>query len=292
MKLYILFMMCLSVFNSQVMTHDIAQAIVDHTIDNQKEIIIIVPTYNNSRHDICIKNIRSLLDQDYDNFHIYIVNDCSTDDTLAKLKAFLSNHLRSEKVTIIDNEKRVGAMANYYNVIHTLPDYVIVLNVDGDDWLSGSDVLTYINNVYTDERIWLTYGQYIEYPGMTVGFCRGYPAHVILENSFRKNGLPISHLRTYYAWLFKKLKKDDLMYNGEFVQATCDKAMMAPMVEMTGGRFKCITDILYIYNAINPISDMRIYGHMQGLIRDRLFKMEPYQPLADPIVDFATDVAG
>jgi len=288
----ILSMMSLCVWSLCAIVDDIRQAVVNHTVNNQKEIVIIVPTYNNSRQDVCIKNITSLLDQDYDNFHVYIVNDCSTDDTVAKLKTFLSTHPRADKVTIIDNKKRVGAMANYYAIIHTLPDHEIVLNVDGDDWLSGSHVLNYINDVYNDERVWLTYGQYVEYPHMSVGFCKGYPADVILNNSFRKHGLPISHLRTYYAWLFKKLKQEDLMYNGEFVQATCDKVMMVPMVEMTGGRFKCITDILYVYNAINPISDMRIYGHMQGLIRDRLFKMTPYQPLAQPIVDFATDIAG
>jgi glycosyltransferase involved in cell wall biosynthesis len=285
-------MISLCVLNSCAITDDIKHAIEVHTINGQKEIVIVVPTYNNSRQDICIKNITSLIEQDYDNFHVYVVNDCSTDDTLAKLKTFLSSHPRAGKVTLIDNKKRVGAMANYYAVIHAIPDHVIVLNVDGDDWLSGSDVLAYINDVYTDERIWLTYGQYLEYPHKTVGFCAGYPAQVILQNSFRKHGLPISHLRTYYAWLFKRLKKEDLMYNGEFVQATCDKVMMVPMVEMTGGRFRCITDILYIYNAINPISDMRIYGHMQGLIRDRLFNMKPYQPLAEPIVDFATDSVG
>lgn len=285
-------MISLWLFICHSMPDDVKYAIIDHTTKGQKEIVIVVPTYNNSAYDVCIKNITSLLEQDYENFHIYIVNDCSTDNTSAKLTAFLTTHIRAGKVTLIDNKKRVGAMANYYAVIHALPDHVIVLNVDGDDWLSDAHVLEYINDVYTDERVWLTYGQYVEYPAMTIGFCRGYPAYVIKENSFRNNGLPISHLRTYYAWLFKQLKKEDLMYNGEFVQATCDKVMMAPMVEMTGGRFKCINDVLYVYNAINPISDMRIYGHMQGLIRDRLFKMTPYQPLAEPIVDFATDVVG
>ncbi len=288
----LLCIMSLCILNNFAITDDIKRAISDHTINNQKEIVIIVPTYNNSRQDVCIKNIGSILEQSYDNFQVYIVNDCSTDDTCVKLKTFLNNHPLSYKVTLIDNTTRVGAMANYYNVIHALPDHVIVLNIDGDDWLPGPQVLAYINDVYADERIWLTYGQYVEYPRGDVGFCKGYPAEVILKNSFRKHGLPISHLRTYYAWLFKHIKKEDLMYNGDFVQATCDKAMMVPMVEMTGGRFKCIADILYIYNAINPISDMRIYGNMQGLIRDRLFKMEPYQPLADPIVDFATEGVG
>ena len=79
------------------------------------------------------------------------------------------------------------------------------------------------------------------------------------------------------------------MYQGDFVQATCDKVMMVPMIEMSAGRFRCIDEVLYVYNAQNPISDMRIAGVMQGKMRDRLFKMPPYQPLCEPITDFAVD---
>lgn len=269
--------------------NNIWSAIAAHTINGEKEVAIVVPTYNNARHDICIKNIASLLDQQYENYHIYIINDCSTDESAEKIEAFLMSHPRADKVTLINNTKRVGAMANYYRMIHQLEDHLIILNVDGDDWLADPQVLSYINRIYDDE-IWLTYGQYVEHPHGAIGFCAGYPKAVTKNNSFRKHGLPISHLRTYYAWLFKKIKKEDLMYEGAFVKATCDKVMMVPMVEMSGGRFRCIQDILYIYNAVNPLSDMRVCGHMQGAVRDKLFTMQPYEPLLEPIYDFATDV--
>lgn len=273
------------------MTEETKRAIDNYTIDGQKEIVIIVPTYNNSRGDVCIKNIRSILEQDYDNYWVYIINDCSTDDTSLKIKNYIKSHPYGGRVIVVDNNKRIGAMANYYHVINSLDDHVIVLNVDGDDWLAGPHVLSYINDLYQNDNIWLTYGQYKEHPSDNIGFCAGYPKDVIANNSYRKHGLPISHLRTYYAWLFKKIDPRDLMYRGQFVQATCDKVLMVPMIEMSGGRFKCIDEVLYIYNAVNPISDMRIAGHMQGMIRDRLFVMNPYKPLAQPIFDFATDVA-
>lgn len=273
------------------MADGIKCAIANYALDDQKEIVVIVPTYNNSRNDVCIKNISSILEQDYDNYYVYIINDCSTDDTSLKIKKYIKSHPYGARVIMIDNDKRIGAMANYYHVISSLDDHVIVVNIDGDDWLAGPHVLSYINNLYQNENIWITYGQYKEYPSGNIGFCAGYPKDVIKNNSYRKHGLPISHLRTYYAWLFKKIDPRDLMYRGQFVQATCDKVLMTPMIEMSGGRFKCVQDVLYIYNATNPLSDMRIAGHMQGMIRDKLFLMRPYEPLAEPIFDFATDVA-
>ncbi|MEX0849099.1 MAG: glycosyltransferase family A protein [Candidatus Dependentiae bacterium] len=286
----LLFILVFNVAANFAMSDQIEQAVLEHIVNGQKEIAVVVPTYNNSRKNVCIKNIDSILSQDYENYHLYIIDDVSTDDTFDKLYQYINDHSNRHKVTLIKNNKRVGAMANFYNTIYQIEDHVIVINIDGDDWLPHEQVLSYINDVYANPNVWLTYGQYKEFPRGEIGFCRGYGASTIEQNAFRQCGLPISHLRTYYAWLFKKLKKEDLMYNGNFVQVTCDKVMMVPMIEMCGGRFRCLDDILYIYNAVNPISDMRVHGIDQGKIRDRIFKMRPYEPLAEIITDFATDV--
>jgi glycosyltransferase involved in cell wall biosynthesis len=267
----------------------IQEQVKAHMYQGERELAIIIPTYNNAQNHICLKNVSSVLDQEYENFHVHIIDDASTDGTAQILAEYLASHPRSDKVTLHVNERRVGAMANFYTWIHKLADHVIVLNIDGDDWLPHTYVFSYINNMYSNQNIWLTYGQYQEFPSGQIGFCQGYPKRVIKRNGYRKHGLPISHLRTYYAWLFKKIKKEDLMYEGTFVQATCDKVMMVPMIEMSGGRFMCTQDVLYIYNAMNPISDMRIRGLLQGKIRDRLFKMSPYKPLLEIITNFAVD---
>lgn len=266
------------------------QVVNSHIIHGERELAVIVPTYNNANYQVCLKNIHAILAQNYANYHVYIIDDNSTDTTYALLSEYLVSHPKGNKVTLIRNQKRVGAMANFYNTIHALSDHVIVINIDGDDWLPHEQVFSYINNLYANKNIWLSYGQYQEFPSGEIGFCRGYPQRVIKVNGYRTHALPISHLRTYYAWLFKKINKEDLMYNGDFVQATCDKVLMVPMIEMSGGRFICVQDVLYIYNAINPISDMRVHGVLQGEIRDHLFKMSPYKPLKNVITDFAIDV--
>lgn len=266
------------------------RAVSGHIINGERELAIVIPTYNNAGYQVCLKNMHTILAQNYENFHVYIIDDNSSDDTYALLAEYLASHPKGNKVTLIHNETRVGAMANFYHVIHALEDHVIVLNIDGDDWLPHAEVFSYINKLYSNKNVWLSYGQYQEFPSGAIGFCRGYPKRVIVSNGYRSYELPISHLRTYYAWLFKKINKADLMYNGDFVQATCDKVLMVPMIEMSGGRFTCVQDVLYIYNAVNPISDMRVHGVLQGEIRDHLFKMPPYQPLAHVITNFAIDV--
>ena len=282
----------LLLFVRQDMYDQLYNEVERHMVNGEREIAVIVPTYNNARNRICIQNLHTILAQKYDNFHVYIIDDNSSDGTADVLAEYIRSHPRADKVTLQRNKKHLGPMANFYHPIHALDDHVIVINIDGDDWLPHENVFSFINKIYADKNIWLTYGQYKEFPSGAIGFCRGFPKQIIQSNSYRTYQLPVSHLRTYYAWLFKKIKKEDLMYKGDFVQATCDKVLMAPMIEMCGGRFMCVQDILYIYNTVNPIAETRINGILQGEIRDHLFKLPAYEPLAEVITDFAVDVKG
>jgi len=265
------------------MSDDVRQAIQMHTINGQKEFAIVVPTYNNSQNDICIKNITSILAQRYDNYHVYIVDDCSTDDTVAKLKIFLATHERSAKVTLIENKERWGAVANYYAVISTLENHVIVLNVDGDDWLAHKNVLTILNNAY-DKDIWLTYGQFRQYPSGEIGFCKSIDPKNIRAHNYRRSEWLTTHLRTYYAWLFKKIDREDLCYQGTFIRACGDRAIMYPLIEMAAGRFLCMQEVLYIYNCVNPLADIRVNLKDQQSMCHYICSLPPYEPLAEIVV--------
>jgi glycosyltransferase involved in cell wall biosynthesis len=285
----LLLLICVSLLNADV-DDKVQQQVRVHMKNGERELAIIIPTYNNAREAVCVANISSVLDQDYEHFHVYLVDDCSSDATYALLETYLKDHPRREKVTLMRNEKQQGALYTFYTIIHSLADHVIVVNVDGDDQLAPKkDIFSRVNGFYEHKNIWLTYGQYEEYPSGKKGFCRGYPKDVIERNAYRTFELPISHLRTYYAWLFKRIHVEDLMFNGAFMQASYDKAIMVPMIEMSGGRFMCVQDILYIYNAINPRSHRRIRMRLQARMREYLLAQPSYKPLTYVITDFAID---
>jgi glycosyltransferase involved in cell wall biosynthesis len=269
---------CLLVFSLSLsaMSDQIRQLIINRTIDGQKEFAIVVPTYNNSA--VCLKNIASLLGQKYDNYHIYIIDDASTDDTHKKLSFYCTEHDSSNKITLLHNTKRVGALANYYRIIHTLEDHVIVLNVDGDDWLAHDQVLHILNHAY-DQDIWLTYGQFRQYPSHEIGFCRPLDPETIVTHNYRRSAWLTTHLRTYYAWLFKKIDKKDLCYEGRFIKACGDRALIYPLLEMSGGRCACIQDVLYIYNCANPLADVRVNLSEQQKMCHYICAQPAYAPL-------------
>jgi len=249
--------------------------------EGERPMVIVVPSYNNTA--FCEQNLRSIYEQEYTNYVVIYVNDCSSDDTLQKVQKIVQEYDQGWRTIVINNTVRRGAMENLYKAIVSCDDRVVIVTVDGDDWLANSQVLSYLNAVYQNGDIWLTYGQYKEHPTGEIGFCSPFPHKVIRYNTFRKTSLPVSHLRTFYAGLFKRIDPKDLKESAhKFYSMAWDKAMMAPMLEMANSHHKFIQDVLYIYNNNNPINDHRVNEHLQHNLARSILTKPPYHPLHNP----------
>jgi glycosyltransferase involved in cell wall biosynthesis len=254
-----------------------------YTALREKHIVVVTPSYNNINH--YQRNLESVFvqkngDRPYGNWSLYYTDDCSADGTYEAVAQLVKEHGKEKQCTLIKNEVRKGAMGNDYAAIHSLPDDAIVVVLDGDDALAHEHVFEKINQLYQDPNVWLTYGQYQEYPSGKRGHCTPLPAEIINRNAVRKYPFVTSHLRTFYAGLFKKIRKQDLMHNGDFFQITSDLAFMFPMIEMAGMHARFVPEVLCIYNMDNPINDFKkdIHGllAMERVIRTK----RPYAPLS------------
>ena len=102
---------------------------------------IITCVYN--LEDFVSRAIESVLNQDFKNFELVLVNDCSTDGTLSVLKKYSLSH---PNIVIIDNEKNMGLGASRNIAIKKCKgEYLLFL--DGDDYLYSNDTLSKINNI-------------------------------------------------------------------------------------------------------------------------------------------------
>jgi glycosyltransferase involved in cell wall biosynthesis len=228
----------------------------------ERKIVVVVASYNNQQW--CEKNLKSVFDQKYDNWEMIYIDDKSTDDTLKKVKCATQQAGMQGKVTIIENSTRKGALENLYNAIHSCADTAIIVTLDGDDWLYDEQVLARVKSAYADNNTWLTYGQFIEYPSGKHGFCCAMSDDVVKSGCFRSCGYLPSHLRTFYAGLFKRIKKEDLTdKQGHFFMMAWDVAMMLPMIEMARHHFKFIPEIMYVYNTTNPLNDHNVSRWLQ-----------------------------
>lgn len=247
-----------------------------------KHFVIVIASYNNKQW--YRPNLDSVISQKYKNYHVIYTDDSSPDGTGNLVENYIKEKKLENKILLIKNKKRCGALENIYRAIQMCDDKDIIITLDGDDWFANDHVLSLLNNVYDDPFVWLTYGQYKQFPVGNPRASSELPAEIITENKFREYSWVTSHLRTFYAWLFKKINVDDLKHEGKFFPVAWDLAMMFPMLEMAGERSIFIEDVLYVYNADNILNDHKVDRSLQVSLSKYIRALPRYNKLPPKVL--------
>jgi len=238
---------------------------------HERSFVVVIPSYNNA--EWYQKNLDSVFIQQYENYRVIYIDDYSPDGTGDLVKRYVLECGQAGRTTVIKNNERRGALANHYKAVHMCGDYEIVIQLDGDDWFAHEEVLARINEAYKNPNVWLTYGQHEIHPTGEVGRCRVMPNAVIAHHAYREYAWVSSAPRTFYAWLFKQIRLQDLLCDGDFFATGGDIAFMYPMLEMAAGKIKFIDEILYIYNCETSNNDFKkrliMQLHAEYVVRSR-----------------------
>lgn len=237
--------------------------------------MIIVTTLYNAEEYI-ERCIGSLMGQKYRDFKCYITDDISTDKSVEKVKNMING---DDRFILIQNKEKLYQPGNYDQVIRNNKDIdnnEIIVEVDGDDWLPDSKTLSRIADVYSDENVWVANGSFKYSTGAP-----GFASEQIISDNLRKSRFTASHIRTWRAFLWRKIKQEDLKdENGIYWKVTGDLAFMYPMLEMAGQEhYKFMTDVNYIYNEQNPLNDHKVDLTLVNDIAIKIRNMEPYKKI-------------
>lgn len=110
----------------------------------EKRFSIIISAYNIEKY---IKRaIDSVLEQTFTNYELIVVNDCSKDNTLEKIKEY-----DDPRIIIISNEKNrgLGAVRNI-GIERATGEYIV--HLDGDDTLYENTTLERIDNLINEDK--------------------------------------------------------------------------------------------------------------------------------------------
>lgn len=237
--------------------------------NSQKQIGIVTPVYNAENYiDKCILSVAA---QDYDNYTMWIVDDCSTDNTVEVAKKTIDSLPKDVRLNfiLIENKENVGAVANHYKILNDLnPEEDFYILLDGDDWLvNDPNIFHMYNNLYHDGAEF-TYGSCMSLIDNIPLVAQPYPPEVKANKTYRDYkfawNMPYTHLRTFHAKLLKGLKEDNLKIDGKWPKAGGDTALFYYLIEKADpDKVVCVPDIVYNYNDLNPINDYKINSNEQ-----------------------------
>ena len=214
---------------------------------DEKMLISVAMTCYNQAH--YIKDaIKSITEQSYKNWELVIVNDCSTDKSVKKIKNCIKQYGISDKVKVIDNKKNVGYGQSLHKAISNCSGELVAV-VDSDDSLAHKDVLKISVEVHENNPdASLTYSNYnicrnnltIKKPFKTRALNKGETFLKPIPITKLKPRLRVSHLK-----VLKKKCYDMTEGINPKLKQTVDKDLVLKLEET--GKLVFINDILYNY---------------------------------------------
>lgn len=238
--------------------------------------MVIVTGFYNAENYIerCLFSIKT---QTFTDFKCYITHDLSTDNSVELVKNFIKNDSRF--ILVDDNDKKLYQAGNFDKTIRynkDIDDNELIIEVDGDDWLPDPNVFKRINDLYKDNNVWIANGSF-KYSNGNMGFAQPQKDF----NTLRQSRFTASHIRTWRAFLWRKIKESDLKDdNGNYWQWSGDLCFMFPMLEMAGEEhYRFMTDINYVYNAENPINEHKVDMSMVNDHATKIRNKKPYDKL-------------
>jgi glycosyltransferase involved in cell wall biosynthesis len=212
-------------------------------------------------------------DQNYENYVHIVVDDASDDGTWDMMKAH-----EHERSVLYRNESNVKWIQNAVWRLegHLVGEEDVVVVLDGDDWLAHAEVLQRVRDEYVSNEVWMTSSLFGYPDGGDSSWIPRYSADVLQSRAFRQVTWSFTHLRTFKAFLWYALDKDDLRGpNGEYAPYTYDQALLFPMLEMCPyGKVKMIDNVLYVYNNKNPLQVDK-YDKAKQQALGRWFRSKP-----------------
>jgi hypothetical protein len=199
------------------------------------------------------KTLRSIVAQKYEAYRVIYIDDASEDGSFGLAEEIVSGSGEAGRFTLVKNEERLGSAANVFRAVQECADAEIVVVLEESGWLAHEWVLSRLNQSYAHPDLWITYGQYQEYPGYQMGKTR-----LMDDGKSPLRALPCEalHLKTFYASLFKKIDERDLIDQGKFFTERSDLAYMLPMLEMAEGHSSFISEVLYVEPGMSQENEM------------------------------------
>lgn len=201
---------------------------------------ILMTTYNGEKY--LTTQLDSLLCQTFKDWHLYVQDDCSTDSTLSILKKYSE---QDSRITVIDNNKKLGAGKNFLSLLkYSKSDFIAFCDQD-DYWFENKLEILHeeINKLNNDKPILLVSNCLVwQYPSNNISKNFNFVMPKELNDIFFMGGMQGC------LTIFNKALKKVLDQNYEYIWLHDHYLLLAAM---TFGEIHYIIQPLMLYRQHN-----------------------------------------
>lgn len=198
--------------------------------------------------------IDSVLNQTVKPYEVMIYNDGSTDKT----KQVLEQYKELPNVWIWNNDKNEGALKGRYTFVQMCQGEVV--SFLGLDDMLEPNALEILDKTYTEDTL-LTYGSWKDMNKGNTVIAEDYYDDVIKDRSYRRAGWRATALNTFRSSLIKKVPKELLMHEGEFLKNCTDLAYSFPCLEQCEKQnISIVRTPIYLYRSSHPNTTLKRLG--------------------------------
>lgn len=190
--------------SKQLFIHTDGEFITNEYANSENKSFVVI-IFSHEQNEYCEQTLQSVFAQSYSQFKVVYLNSGSSMGHYHQAEQYIHEHGYQDKTTLIKNADESKLFESFYQLIHSCKDNEVIVHLEGTDWLAHNDVLDKLNKTYKDPDVWLTYGDYMEYPSLKTQTLE--PTVNSILRDFRPDKTPwmLSHLKTYYAGVLKQM---------------------------------------------------------------------------------------
>lgn len=177
----------------------------------KKDFTVIISAKDNTSY--CEQNLLSVLNQEYENYRVIYLESGSSREAAIKAHTFIQNHDVDGKINFIKCGEGVSEGESLYRAIHSCQNHEIIVLLRGDEFFAQNSVLERLNRFFADSDVWMTASEELLYP---------------TYNKVSGN----AYYQSFYAGLFKKIKLEEFLSNGQFREVEYEKILFPALKEL------------------------------------------------------------
>jgi len=179
--------------------------------------VFLTPAFN--CQDDIKKTLFSMMSQSYENWRAIFVDDVSDDNTGSVIRDIAKSLKLGERVQVVRREEKFGETKNTLTEIENIEDDEVVCRLDGGDWLTENDTLSFLDQIYQKHNpsvLWTKHRW-------------AYTSQTVYQHPWVS-----SHLKTFRADKLKRVPKENFYdENGDWIMIACDQTVFLPMMHMS-----------------------------------------------------------